>query len=494
MSFYFSGNPPTQIELIRFPIILALARRFRFSKHVSTVFSGTHAEADGFIFPVYCRMKGINGPHCCVKSYFDTYFSHHFPQLRELTCSFAIMPFDFNVFSGLLLPAFIQGLLFAILCWYRGRRQERLSDILLGWLLFLNAVKIAYWMLGFAGWYDTHDRFTSFMFYFPFENLVWMGPLLYFYFLSLTNSDFRFKKAHWPHLVLPLSMVLLVLVKFLVDFSVYYPFEPGEEYQFGTKGPLADLTRITPVQFIGYMSFLFYLRKTMLAYRRYLEYVPRHFSFSEGISFRWIRQILYAISGGILIFLLFEILQLVRGVGNSYILDWYAYFGLGFLVYYISIAGYLSPGRLSYQLHFQPEDPPKFEPEVPGPEPETMIDQELKKRLMKFMEENKPYLDPELSLQKLARQLGIQANALSRLINDGTVRNFNDFINVYRVQDMMNMLRSGEQKTQTLLGIAFDCGFNSKATFNRAFKKATGLSPRECIIIEGKERSGPEPG
>ena len=50
------------------------------------------------------------------------------------------------------------------------------------------------------------------------------------------------------------------------------------------------------------------------------------------------------------------------------------------------------------------------------------------------MEENKPYLDPELSLQKLARQLGIQANALSRLINDGTGRNFNDFINVYRVQ------------------------------------------------------------
>lgn len=113
---------------------------------------------------------------------------------------------------------------------------------------------------------------------------------------------------------------------------------------------------------------------------------------------------------------------------------------------------------------------------------------------MKFMEENKPYLDPELSLQKLARQLGIQANALSRLINDGTGRNFNDFINVYRVQDMMNMLRSGEQKTQTLLGIAFDCGFNSKATFNRAFKKATGLSPREWIIMEGKERSGQEPG
>lgn len=86
------------------------------------------------------------------------------------------MPFEFNLYSSLLLPAFIQGILFAALLLVRGWKFQRLSDKLLGWLLLLNAIKIAYWMLGFAGWYDSHDGFTSFMFYFPFDNVLWMGP------------------------------------------------------------------------------------------------------------------------------------------------------------------------------------------------------------------------------------------------------------------------------------------------------------------------------
>ena len=60
-------------------------------------------------------------------------------------------------------------------------------------------------MLGFAGWYDTHDGFSSFMFYFPFDNVIWMGPLLYFYFLSLMNTDFTFEKKHRKHFVLPVA-------------------------------------------------------------------------------------------------------------------------------------------------------------------------------------------------------------------------------------------------------------------------------------------------
>ena len=59
--------------------------------------------------------------------------------------------------------------------------------------------------------------------------------------------------------------------------------------------------------------------------------------------------------------------------------------------------------------------------------------------------------------------------------------NFNDFINNYRVEDVKKAFDKGEHKKTTLLGIAFDCGFNSKATFNRAFKKNTGISPKEYL-------------
>jgi AraC-like DNA-binding protein len=67
------------------------------------------------------------------------------------------------------------------------------------------------------------------------------------------------------------------------------------------------------------------------------------------------------------------------------------------------------------------------------------------------------------------------------MINQGFQQNFNDFINNYRIEAVKQKLQLGEQKTQTLLGIAYDCGFNSKATFNRAFKKVTGVSPKEWL-------------
>ena len=59
--------------------------------------------------------------------------------------------------------------------------------------------------------------------------------------------------------------------------------------------------------------------------------------------------------------------------------------------------------------------------------------------------------------------------------------NFNDFVNKYRVEEVKKAFDNGDHKKSTLLGIAFDCGFNSKATFNRAFKKNTGLSPKDYL-------------
>ncbi|MCB0284936.1 MAG: hypothetical protein KDF60_20315, partial [Calditrichaeota bacterium] len=145
--------------------------------------------------------------------------------------SFSLMRFDFNIYSSLLLPAFIQAILFAALLLLRGVKQERLSDRLLGFILLLNAIKIAFWMLGFAGWYETHDAFTSFMFYFPFNNIILIGPILYFYFLSLTNAGFKFEKKHRIHLLIPALWLLLIISKFIIDFSVYYPFPVNDDSQ-----------------------------------------------------------------------------------------------------------------------------------------------------------------------------------------------------------------------------------------------------------------------
>ena len=70
---------------------------------------------------------------------------------------------------------------------------------------------------------------------------------------------------------------------------------------------------------------------------------------------------------------------------------------------------------------------------------------------------------------------------LSEVINEGFGKNFNDFVNSYRVEAVKQMLQDGKQKQLSLLGIAYDCGFNSKATFNRVFKKIAQTSPTEFV-------------
>ena len=80
----------------------------------------------------------------------------------------------------------------------------------------------------------------------------------------------------------------------------------------------------------------------------------------------------------------------------------------------------------------------------------------------------------------------LNSSLLSRVINVGYNLNFNDFINGYRIKEVLSKIDDQQHKKVTLLGIALDSGFNSKATFNRAFKKQMGITPIEYIKSAGK--------
>ena len=95
------------------------------------------------------------------------------------------------------------------------------------------------------------------------------------------------------------------------------------------------------------------------------------------------------------------------------------------------------------------------------------------------MEAKRFYQDAELSLPSLAEALHIPTHELSRIINVSLKKNFTDFINEYRVVEVARKMQDTANDHITLLGIAFDCGFNSKTTFNRTFKQMTGKSPAE---------------
>ena len=103
---------------------------------------------------------------------------------------------------------------------------------------------------------------------------------------------------------------------------------------------------------------------------------------------------------------------------------------------------------------------------------------ELKDKLIQYMDSNKPYLKSDLKISELADSLTVPAYHLSQLINDEFLVNFYDFINKYRVEEAKKLLIE-DPRNYKILAIAYEVGFNSKATFNRVFKKFTDLTPSE---------------
>lgn len=104
---------------------------------------------------------------------------------------------------------------------------------------------------------------------------------------------------------------------------------------------------------------------------------------------------------------------------------------------------------------------------------------EIKEQLENYFTSQKPWLKYDLKLPEVAKALSIPSYQISQVINQEYNLNFFDFINKYRVDEAKKLLGNKQQDNEKLMAIALDAGFNSKATFNRVFKKFTGLTPSE---------------
>ncbi|MEZ4937287.1 MAG: helix-turn-helix domain-containing protein [Crocinitomicaceae bacterium] len=106
---------------------------------------------------------------------------------------------------------------------------------------------------------------------------------------------------------------------------------------------------------------------------------------------------------------------------------------------------------------------------------------EYRAKLIEHIEEEEAYLDPALTLRSLAEQIDIHPNKLSWLINEMQEQNFNQFINKYRIEHFKKLAVDPENSQYSILGLAYDSGFNSKTVFNTYFKESTGQSPKAWI-------------
>lgn len=377
----------------------------------------------------------------------------------------------FNPRSIILFISILQGIVFAVLLIYRGLKKKSAADFWLAGLLVLLCLGNVSHFIGFAGVYDAYQDLS----FFPFDNPFAIGAVIYLYVQTLTNSARKFTGRDALLFIPALVFYVYHFLIFLQPLSYKNWFDDAVHVPY-----------VMPLLTIGItLSNAIFLYLSIRHYRHYRFWLNANFSDTEKVKFNWLRNFLYLFAIVLLCAAIFDLT-------NSFIvhLSYKQYFWwhviAALLTYYLAIAGYLRSENIKVEFSAAEESETLAPPTPESPETENrktlLKDEELKEwreRLQHLMATNKPHLDSHLTLANLSRELGVNSNLLSFVINAGFDKNFNDFINDHRVAEVKAKLASPASKNLTLLAIAFECGFNSKATFNRAFKKQTGLSPKE---------------
>lgn len=383
-------------------------------------------------------------------------------------------PFGFGQKSSLLLIFFFNGIVFSFLVLKKGIQNNNNANKWLSFLLFLCAMYIAPYMLGYAGWYSRKVT-REILYFIPFMQVLLIGPVIFFYTKSLLNSTFKISKKEYYHFIPALIYLVYSLIVFITDKLIL------DEFYFYADGRDKDMANW--YQIAGIISMVYYLIASLKFYKNYKKLVFDKVSFADSILFEWIPNFLIAFLSIVVLRVLLFLLNPEWGnFGNQF---WH-YIAFSIVVLYVSVNGYANAVKMSFlndvnseSINVYQESDEDYKTKQDNTNLEEI--EFWKDKILHLVESEKVFKNPTLTLSDLSKLLNTNTKNISKSINSGFDMNFNDFINHYRIEAVKEKLQKEEHKTSTLLGIAFDCGFNSKATFNRAFKKSTDLSPKDYL-------------
>jgi AraC-like DNA-binding protein len=398
---------------------------------------------------------------------------------------------EMNLYAVVLLIAFIQGVIYTVLFIRRGWREQRSSDFWLAGLIVALCVFNLHWMLGFMGIHFMGQE----LWFFPQSVGLIFGPIVYYYLKTQINADFVFTRRDFRHFV-------PYLIYFMYHLSVFMGGDAFISWWDTTIHSPFQIGRVEPI--LEYLSVAIYLVAAWRLYNQYRRWLPQERSDMEAVSFEWYRHFLWAVVLGACSAFILYLAEF--WVQLSFQEVWIQRALIGVLIFYISIAGYTQaqPRYLVFNTHHsattdltipvleniektaftagQPIDTrPVTQPQKTAPKMDVADIEKWKAKIEHLMRQEKLYLNSELTLTELSNKLGTHNSLISNVINMGFEKNFNDFINEFRVNLFKDKIIDPQLKHLSLLGIAFECGFNSKSTFNRAVKKATGISPSDFL-------------
>jgi len=355
------------------------------------------------------------------------------------------------------------------------KKNKSLPDkILTAWI-----VVIGIHLLGFyynqAGFWEEYPHLIGLTAPIP----LFHGPLLYLYCLYALRSDDNFRAVDYLHFIPGIAAYLYM--------SGFFFFYTAEEKILVDRGEINDFNIFSTLLLV--LILISGITYSILSYRitiRYKRKIKNRFSYSEGISLKWLRYCIVSIGliflSALVVFGLRDVLNVAFPFNPEYIF----YSILIILIFYIGYFG------IKHENIFI--NSPVLENEKRGSTEKykhsgVSVDEaaEMYKNLLHYMEKEKPYLHPKLSLSELARQLGLSSNQLSQIINQQAGVNFYDFVNKYRVEEFLR--KAEKNKHFSLLALALDAGFNSKSSFNYIFKNQKGLSPSQYLA---KNAGNPE--
>ena len=330
-------------------------------------------------------------------------------------------------------------------------RGNQAANRFLAALVGLISLRLVIYVLGFAGVYDNHPWVT----FAPLDASLAFGPLLWLYVVSLTRGG---PPPRWPWHLTP---AVIQLSYSLAAFAL-----PLEAKLRLFRGPHLDV--VAPVGFVALLlSCVLYLSMAWRRQRIYQRWLDDSFSDRERWRLEWMTAILAA-------FAVTALAAFVAAVVNVAIkpLNYFdrtpVIITSSLLAYVLGLLGW---HHASLDLPVQPSEIQN----VRAPEPRASRPAAAFPTWSRRIEAGGWWREDGLTLADVARRLGTSERTLSRSLSEGAGRNFNEFINGLRVEAVMRAISGGTHAD--LLAIALECGFSSKASFNRAFLRHTGMTP-----------------
>ena len=369
-----------------------------------------------------------------------------------------------GAFKTILLLGSIQGFIVSSLLFFS--KKNRYSNRVLSLLIFLITLACFNLYGNYENWFGSSLlRLTADII--PLVVVMPFGPLLWFYVQSVLDPSFKITKKqriHFYPVLVDLVPSLTVIIYIIGYFTGLIRGKPGPWGIFiDTYNVYADIPRWSSITIYVWLSW-----KYLKAYKAKLN---RNLN-GQTDNYRWLRQFVLAFiifqSVWFVYLVPYVIPQFTDKILDTF--DWYPiYIPMAILIYWLGIKGYIISQRqivADKKINAASSISSQLADKVIG-------------SLLKAMGDDKIFLNPSLNLAVLSEHTGITPRIISAVLNQHLQKSFNEFVNGYRVSEFKERILNPDMNNLTIAGIAFECGFNSQATFQRTFKELTGQSPSE---------------